>query len=83
MPDPSDAQSSSPSEPSRVSSSAKRRTTGSVPTGNKPSRYEVIRLSAQRLLDGHLDAITDVALLEQPFGMVLSADRMGQVFVHQ
>lgn len=47
------------------------------------SRYEAIRTSAQNLLDGHLDTITDVAVLERPFGMIISADRSGQVFVHQ
>jgi phosphoinositide-3-kinase regulatory subunit 4 len=47
------------------------------------SRYDAIRSSAQQLLDGHLDTVTDVAVLERPFGMVLSADRSGQVFVHQ
>ena len=59
-----------------------KRGTGSS-SSNKPSRYEAIRLSAQHLLSGHLDTITDVALLEHPFGMILSADRSGQVFVHQ
>ncbi|KAF2164983.1 hypothetical protein M409DRAFT_24884 [Zasmidium cellare ATCC 36951] len=48
-----------------------------------PSRYETIRLSAQNLASRHLDLITDVALLERPFGMVLSADRGGKVFVYQ
>lgn len=48
-----------------------------------PSRYETIRVSAQNLMTAHLVVITDVALLERPFGMVLSADRSGQVFVHQ
>lgn len=52
-------------------------------SGVKGSRYEAIRTSAQHLLGGHLDTITDVAVLEKPFGMVLSADRSGQVFVHQ
>ncbi|KAF1821881.1 protein kinase WD40 [Dissoconium aciculare CBS 342.82] len=56
-------------------------------TANAPprpaSRYETIRLSAQNLLAGHLDTITDVAVLERPFGMVLSADRSGRVFVYQ
>jgi phosphoinositide-3-kinase regulatory subunit 4 len=47
------------------------------------SRYEAIRSSAQQLLGGHLDTISDVAVLERPFGMVVSADRSGQVFVHQ
>ncbi|KAK4574785.1 Serine/threonine-protein kinase [Recurvomyces mirabilis] len=66
-----------------ASSAAKRSATAGTKPSSKPSRYDAIRLSAQRLLDGHLDAITDVALLERPFGMVLSADRSGQVFVHQ
>lgn len=48
-----------------------------------PSRYETIRMSAQNLLSAHLDTITDVAVLERPFGMVLSGDRGGQVYVHQ
>ena len=52
--------------------------------GNKSHlRYDTIRMSAQNLLDGHLDIIADVALLERPFGMVLSGDRSGQVFVYQ
>ncbi|KAK5683879.1 Serine/threonine-protein kinase [Elasticomyces elasticus] len=55
----------------------------STKTPSKPSRYDTIRLSAQRLLNEHMDTITDVALLELPYGMVLSADRSGQVFVHQ
>ncbi|KAM0715839.1 hypothetical protein Q7P37_008353 [Cladosporium fusiforme] len=55
------------------------------PKRNLPakSRYEAIRSSAHQLLDGHLDTVTDVAVLERPFGMVVSADRSGQVFVHQ
>jgi phosphoinositide-3-kinase, regulatory subunit 4 len=47
------------------------------------SKYETIRLSARSLLEGHLDSITDVALVEKPFGMVVSADESGQVFVFQ
>ncbi|KAI7154672.1 protein kinase WD40 [Hortaea werneckii] len=69
-----------------TTASAKRSTGGTAAKSggpNKPSRYDAIRLSAQNLLDGHLDTITDVAVLERPFGMVLSADRAGQVFVHQ
>lgn len=47
----------------------------------KVSRYEVIRGSAQQLLKGHKDTITAVALVERPFGMVVSADRSGMVYV--
>ncbi|KAK4617870.1 Putative serine/threonine-protein kinase [Fulvia fulva] len=62
-------------------SSAKRNTAANAV--KPPSRYETIRMSAQNLMSAHLDIITDVALVERPFGMVLSADRSGQVFVHQ
>jgi len=47
------------------------------------SRYDTIRLSGQNLLGGHLDLITDVAVVERPFGMVVSAERSGRVFVYQ
>ncbi|KXL45164.1 hypothetical protein M433DRAFT_83 [Acidomyces richmondensis BFW] len=60
-----------------------KRSTGTKVASGKPTRYETIRLSAQGLLQSHLDKITDVAVLERPFGMILSADRSGQVFVHQ
>ena len=66
-----------------ASNTSNRRIAGAISTSNRPSRYDSIRLSSQHLLDGHLDLITDVALLERPFGMVLSADRSGQVFIHQ
>ncbi|WPH04545.1 Hypothetical protein R9X50_00743700 [Acrodontium crateriforme] len=56
---------------------------GNTPSTVKTSRYDTIRTSAQRLLNGHLNTITDVALLERPFGMVLSADRSGQLYIHQ
>lgn len=57
---------------------------GANPSNGAPrSRYEMIRMSAQNLLREHLDTVTDVALLERPFGMILSSDRMGQVYVHQ
>ena len=69
-------------ESSRVAPKRAASTRTGVGSG-KTSRYETIRTSAQRLLQGHLDAITDVAVLERPFGMVVSADRSGQVFVHQ
>ena len=46
-------------------------------------RYETIRLASQNLMRGHLDLITDVKMLERPFGMVISADRSGMVCVWQ
>lgn len=62
---------------------ARRVGPGGSGTTRTTSKYDTIRLSARQLLSGHLDTITDVALLERPFGMVLSADRAGQVFIHQ
>jgi phosphoinositide-3-kinase regulatory subunit 4 len=47
----------------------------------KVARYEVIRKSANQLLKGHKDSVTAVALLEYPFGMIVSADRSGAVYV--
>jgi len=70
-------------ESSRISSKSASKRGVQIGAGGKPQRYEMIRLSAQHLLNGHLDTITDVALLERPFGMVLSADKSGQIFVHQ
>lgn len=71
-------------ESNRVMASASaKRSTATKAANGKPTRSETIRLSAQGLLQGHLDTITDVAVLERPFGMILSADRSGQVFVHQ
>ncbi|KAF4555561.1 Protein kinase domain-containing protein 29 [Elsinoe fawcettii] len=40
-------------------------------------RYDVIRNSAQYLLRGHRDEITALALVERPFGMVVTGDRSG------
>ncbi|KAH0376692.1 protein kinase WD40, partial [Aureobasidium melanogenum] len=47
----------------------------------KVARYEVIRKSANQLLKGHKDTVTAVALLEYPFGMIVSADRSGAVYI--
>ena len=82
-PPESEPSSASTLESSKVAPNTSAKRSSSAKTNSKPSRYEAIRLSAQHLLSGHLDTITDVALLERPFGMVLSSDRSGQVFVHQ
>ncbi|KAF2459028.1 phosphoinositide 3-kinase regulatory subunit 4 [Lineolata rhizophorae] len=52
-------------------------------TGGRASRSSIITLQQQNLLKSHMDAITDVAILEYPFGMVISADRSGVVYVFQ
>jgi phosphoinositide-3-kinase regulatory subunit 4 len=70
-------------ESSPVSGGKGRAADKSGSNGKPPSRYESIRASARNLLRKHLDLVTDVAVLERPFGMVVSADRSGMVFVHQ
>jgi phosphoinositide-3-kinase, regulatory subunit 4 len=44
-------------------------------------RSIVIAMSQQQLLKAHLDGILDMVLLEWPFTAVVSADRMGCVYV--
>ena len=55
----------------------------SATTGGRSSRSTLISLQQQQLLRNHLDPITDVAFLEVPYGMVVSVDRGGMVFVYQ
>jgi phosphoinositide-3-kinase, regulatory subunit 4 len=49
--------------------------------GAKGSRSTLISLQQQQLLRGHLDAIMDIAVLRVPYGMVVSGDRGGCVYV--
>jgi len=60
---------------SKSSSSSKR------PAPPKSGRSTLISLQQQQLLKSHLDTIMDVALLEQPYGMVISADRSGVIYM--
>ncbi|KAI9373379.1 hypothetical protein BJX61DRAFT_503129 [Aspergillus egyptiacus] len=46
-------------------------------------RSTVISLQQQQLLKSHLDFITDIAVLRVPYGMVISVDRAGMVYVFQ
>jgi phosphoinositide-3-kinase regulatory subunit 4 len=41
----------------------------------------IVSLQQQILLRGHKDAITDVAVVEIPYGMVISVDRAGMIYV--
>jgi phosphoinositide-3-kinase regulatory subunit 4 len=36
-------------------------------------------MQQQHLLKSHVDTVLDVALIEQPYGMVISADRSGVI----
>ena len=51
--------------------------------GRRDAKSRHASTQQQHLLKGHLDVITDVALLEYPYGMVLSADRSGVIYVFQ
>lgn len=48
---------------------------------SRPPRSTVISLQQQQLLKSHLDIIQDVAVLRQPYGMIVSVDRAGMVYV--
>ena len=52
-------------------------------TSSRPPRSTVISLLQQQLLKSHLDSILDIALIEHPYGMLISVDRSGVVFVFQ
>ena len=70
-------------ESNKVAASSPKKGSAAGGASSSTAKYEAIRLSARSLLRGHLDTITDVAFVARPFGMVVSADRSGQVFVHQ
>lgn len=61
--------------PSKDGRSGNKKATG------KNSRTGLITVQQQHLLRGHLDTIMDVALVERPYGMVVSADRSGRIYV--
>lgn len=48
-------------------------------TPQKTPRSGLISLQQQHLLKSHMDNIMDVALLEKPYGMVISADQSGVI----
>ncbi|KAJ5330382.1 hypothetical protein N7476_000165 [Penicillium atrosanguineum] len=50
-------------------------------TSPRPPRSTVISLQQQQLLKSHLDIIQDVVVLRQPYGMIVSVDRAGMVYV--
>jgi phosphoinositide-3-kinase, regulatory subunit 4 len=60
-----------------------RASTTSKASSGRPPRSTVISLQQQQLLKSHLDSILDIALLESPYGMMVSVDRSGVVFVFQ
>ena len=48
---------------------------------SRPPRSTVISLQQQMLLKSHLDIVQDVAVLRVPYGMVVSVDRAGMVYI--
>ena len=48
----------------------------------KTSKASIVAMQQQNLLRGHKDTVLDVALLEIPYGMVVSVDRGGVIYVH-
>lgn len=66
----------------RASPTAPNAAKGKVTNGKTP-RSTVISQQQQQLLQSHVDAVLDVALLEWPYPMSVSVDRSGIVFVYQ
>jgi phosphoinositide-3-kinase regulatory subunit 4 len=56
-----------------------RASTSSAKGPPKSPRSGLISLQQQHLLRSHLDSILDMALIEQPYGMVIAADRSGVI----
>jgi phosphoinositide-3-kinase regulatory subunit 4 len=56
---------------------------GGRPTSGRgaSSRSMLVSVQQQTLMRGHLDAITDVAVLDVPYSVVVSVDRLGVIFV--
>lgn len=67
--------------PSSSSSSGHAGSSKKSSASPRPPRSTVISLQQQQLLKSHLDIIQDVAVLRQPYGMIVSVDRAGMVYV--
>jgi phosphoinositide-3-kinase, regulatory subunit 4 len=57
--------------------------TSAAGAGNKPPRSSIISKQQQMLLRNHLDGITDCCVLRRPYGVVVSVDRGGGVYIFQ
>lgn len=71
------------SDPSAPNAGAGSKASSSGRAHGKPPRSTVISLQQQQLLKSHLDSILDMALLKSPYGMMVSVDRSGVVFIFQ
>ena len=68
---------------SKPDTSAGRRDQDKVKPKPRESRVVTMAKEQKALLRNHLDAVTDVAVLEGAVGMVVSADRKGCIYVFQ
>ena len=73
---------SGPSAPNAAGAKSGSGSSAKRGSGKAP-RSTVISLQQQQLLRSHLDSIQDIALLELPYGMTVSVDRSGVVYVFQ
>ncbi|RBQ72193.1 hypothetical protein VDGD_00539 [Verticillium dahliae] len=67
--------------PTAPNAGAGREKNGAGGVGGRSARSTVVSVQQQQLLKAHLDSITDVAVLEMPYCMTVSADRSGVVFI--
>ncbi|KAI9750866.1 MAG: hypothetical protein M4579_006272 [Chaenotheca gracillima] len=72
-----------PTAPNAGSDTRPSSNTSAKRSGGRSSRSTVISLQQQLLLKSHLDSILDIALLESPYGMTISVDRSGIIYVFQ
>ena len=72
-------------EPSASNAAAGRSTSGQSTRSaeKKSSKSTVMSLNQQLMRRTHVDAITDIALLESPYGLIVSVDRSGCTYVFQ
>ena len=71
------------STPSTTTTTSAGTSGGGTARNPKPLRSTVIQASARALLRTHMDGIMDVIVLRKPYGLVVSVDRGGCVFVWQ
>jgi phosphoinositide-3-kinase, regulatory subunit 4 len=80
---PSSGTSTAPGLGARTTSNNSVKRTESKRGNTKTPRNTLISVQQQQLLRTHLDSITDVALLESPYGMTVSVDRSGIIYIFQ
>ena len=72
-----------PTAPNAAAGAGSKTSNSSKSTSSRPPRSTVISLQQQQLLKSHLDSILDVGFIESPYGMMVSVDRSGVIFIFQ